>query len=115
MESEQNLALTLLRHLLPPHKDNEKAAAYVSDMGTSVPQIEWTVVRPTDLINGEKKGYELFEKPKKGLFDGAKGGIATRATVASFMVDLVMNEKLWDDWKYKMPVLHDEVGEVMCM
>lgn len=110
----ERLILTLLRYLLPPHKDNEKAAAYISAMNTSVPEIEWTVVRPTDLINGVKTKYELFDKPQKGLFSGAKGGVTTRATAANFMVDLIMNNNLWNDWKYKMPVVHDEVGDVVC-
>lgn len=110
----ERATLTLLRYLLPPHKDNEMAASYVSSLQGSVPEIEWTVVRPTDLIDGSAKRYELFDKPQKKLFDGAKEGIATRATVASFMVDMIMDDQLFNTWKYKMPVMHDETGEVVC-
>jgi len=109
----ERVVLTLLRHLLPPHKDNELAAAYTSNVKSV--QIEWTVVRPTDLINGEMTKYELFAKPQKGLFDGAKGGVTTRANVAKCMVDLIMTDALWNDWKFKMPVVHDFDGDVTCV
>jgi hypothetical protein len=76
------------------------------------------VVRPTDLINGESTKYETFVKPQKILFGSAEDGIATRANVALFMVDLIMSsdeDKLWQTWKGKMPVVHDDMGgDVVC-
>lgn len=108
--SAERVVLTLLHYLLPPHADNEKVAAYTS--GIKSAKIEWTVVRPTDLINGDAKKYQLFSKPQGRLFGG--DGITTRATVAKFMVDLIMNDKLWNDWKCKMPVVYDKVGDVAC-
>ncbi|KAL7533362.1 hypothetical protein ACHAXR_005182 [Thalassiosira sp. AJA248-18] len=104
----ERAAFSLLRHLIPPHKDNELAAAYISSMNS--PKIEWTVVRPTDLINAEKSSkYELFDKPQKGLFSGAKEGITTRANVAKCMVDMILTVDLWEAWKFKMPVVHDDL------
>lgn len=112
----ERTVLTMLRYGLPPHNDNEKAAAYISAVDS--PVIEWVVVRPTDLINGESSKYETFTKPQKSLFGSAKDGIATRANVALFMVDLIMSsdeDKLWQTWKGKMPVLHDDMGgDVVC-
>lgn len=106
--------LTALRYLIPPHKDNELAAAYISTVCS--PKIEWTVVRPTDLINGDSTKYELFAKPQKSLFGGAEDGTTTRANVAKCMVDMIMTDDLWDNWKFKMPVVHDDLGEdVICM
>jgi hypothetical protein len=81
------------------------AASYISKVQT--PLIEWVVVRPTDLINGEVNEYELFDKPQKSLFDGASGGLATRASVAKSMVDLILTNDLWEEWKGRMPVVHD--------
>lgn len=101
----ERFVLFLLRHLIPPHKDNEMAASYISKVQT--PLIEWVVVRPTDLINGEVNEYELFDKPQKSLFDGASGGLATRASVAKSMVDLILTNDLWEEWKGRMPVVHD--------
>lgn len=100
--------LSLLSYLIPPHKDNMMAAAYISKVDS--PQIEWVVVRPTDLINGKVTNYALFFKPQKSLFAGAKGGLATRSNVGKCMVDLILSSELWEDWKFKMPVLHDDTG-----
>lgn len=109
----ERAVLTALRYIIPPHKDNELAAAYISNVNS--PKIEWTVVRPTDLINGKATKYELFSKPQKSLFGGEKDGITTRANVAKCMVDMIMTDTLWDTWKSNMPVVHDDLGgDVIC-
>jgi len=104
--------LSLLRCLVPPHVDNEAAADYIwNSLGTTTKtnagdSLEWCVVRPTDLIEGTPtlESYKLYQKPVGGLFGS---GEATRSNVATFMVDLTINDKLWNEWKYQMPVLHN--------
>lgn len=101
----ERFVLFLLRCLIPPHVDNEEAAAFVHSLGESPDSLEWSVVRPTDLIDGPPTGkYQLFDKPQGGLF-GA--GVATRSHVAHSMVELILNDAKWQQYKYKMPVLHD--------
>jgi len=57
------VVLFLLRNLVPPVADNEAAAAYLHSLGDNS-GVEWSVVRPTDLIDGPPTGkYELFDKP----------------------------------------------------
>jgi len=102
----ERVLLQLLHYLLPPHADNESAAAYMHSLGTNS-DISWTVVRPTDLIDGKPTGsYQLFDKPQGGLF-GA--GDVTRSHVAEFMTELILDENKWNQWKFKMPVIHDKV------
>ena len=72
---------------------------------TDYPHLEWTVVRPTDLVDGPSSKYELFEKPQNTLFGG--DGVSTRANVAKSMCDMLLTEKLWEEWKFKWPVVHD--------
>jgi nucleoside-diphosphate-sugar epimerase len=100
--------LTMIRYLIPPHGDNERAAAYLHGLDreneNENASIEWIVVRPTDLIDGDAGQYTLYSKPQGSLFGS---GAATRANVAKSMVDLLTDEKLWEQWKYHMPVLHD--------
>ena len=62
------------------------------------------MIRPTDLIDGTVTKYELFPSPPGSLFGD---GVATRANVAKSMVDLILTDILWSEWKFQMPVLHD--------
>lgn len=96
--------LWLIRYMIPPHADNELAAAHVNSLGTN--GLEWSVVRPGDLIDGEVSEYVLEEKPRPGLFDSSSP--ATRANVAKCMVDMILNDTTWQEWKFQMPVLHDK-------
>lgn len=98
----ERLILSCLRVTVPPAKDNELAASFLSkDIGKDKAWIEWVVVRPDDLIEGDVSDYEVFTKPRPGLFGS---GETTRANVAAFMVDLIMNDDTWKKWIYDMPV-----------
>ena len=99
----ERLVVGCLRPLMPPVKDNEEAARYLSkDVGEKHEYVEWVVVRPTDLIDGEVSEYSLTEKPVTGLFGD---GEATRANVGHFISTLITNDDAWKKWVYKMPVL----------
>lgn len=101
----ERLVLSILRNVIPPHADNEEAAAYLAnDLGVEKAPVEWTVIRPTDLIDGNTTEYELFDKPKGSLFGS---GEATRANVAKCMVDMILSDEKWERYKFKMPVLHN--------
>ncbi len=56
--------LFLLRHTLPPHRDNETAAEYLyRNIGKENKYIEWCSVRPDSLINAQISKYEIIESP----------------------------------------------------
>jgi len=99
--------INVLRFLVPPHADNEAAAAYFFNVGTNS-SVEWSVVRPTDLVDGEATEYTFHPKPIGSLFGS---GIATRANVAKAMVDLVTDETVWEKYKFQFPVLCDAETE----
>ena len=103
----ERFIFALLRYLILPVADNEQAALYLHNLGGDT-GVEWCVVRPDDLIDGEVSMYHLLPKPHFGLF-GA--GIATRANVAHFMVELSLNDDKWQKLKYQMPVLNNVVDE----
>jgi hypothetical protein len=95
--------LTLLRHVLPPHRDNETAAQHLQQgVGKENSYIEWCCVRPGLLTNGAVSAYELEEYPSTGIL---KGRPTARSNVAAFMSELVADPDLWDRWKFKMPVI----------
>lgn len=98
----ERIILSLLRFLLPPVKDNEEAAEYFSNtIGQQSNTVEWVVVRPDDLIDGDVSEYKVFDKPYGSLFGG---GETTRANVAAFMSKLILDDEVWVKWKYRMPM-----------
>lgn len=100
----ERFILFLLRHLIPPHVDNEEAAAYLHDHVDGSSNVQWVAIRPTALIDADKPStYKLMDKPF-GLFAGC---VATRANVAKCMVDMITDDELFEKNKMSMPVLHD--------
>lgn len=99
--------ISIIRYLIPPHSDNEGAAEHLYKLGKDT-SVEWTAVRPTDLIDGESTDYEVFDKPQGSLFGS---GTARRSNVAKFMVDLVTDETKWTTYKFDFPVVYDKAEE----
>ncbi len=102
----QKCVIALLRLLLPPHVDNEKAADYLrTEIGQKNQFIEWTAVRPDSLIDESNvTEYEVHPSPtRSALFDAGK---VSRINVAHFMADLIGNDDLWKKWKGQMPVIY---------
>jgi hypothetical protein len=80
----QKCVIGLLRLLLPPHVDNEKAADYLrTEIGQNNGAIEWIAVRPDGLINEDKvTNYEIFQSPiRSAIFNAGK---VSRINVWSF-------------------------------
>ncbi len=99
----ERLVLTLLRHAMPPHRDNETAAAYLHrHIGRNNKHIEWCSVRPDSLIDAEVSPYGIAASPTTGIFSGRP---TTRSNVAHFMAELIANPELWNTWKFRMPVI----------
>jgi len=104
----QKCVIALLRLLLPPHVDNEKAADYLrTQIGQNDNQIEWIAVRPDALINNETETqYNIFQSPNRSpIFNPGK---TSRINVAAFMHELITNNKLWQQWKGQMPVIYNQ-------
>ncbi|MDO6743222.1 SDR family oxidoreductase [Tenacibaculum soleae] len=103
----QRFVIFLLRLLLPPHVDNEKAADYLrTQIGQNNKYIEWTAVRPDSLINENKvTDYEIHPSPTRSAIFNA--GEVSRNNVASFMSKLITKNELWEQWKGKMPVIYN--------
>ncbi|SHE69149.1 NAD(P)-dependent oxidoreductase [Pedobacter caeni] len=103
----QKIMIGLLRLLLPPHPDNEKAADYLRQkIGQSNPFIEWVAVRPDSLIDLEKvTTYSLHASPtRSALFNP---GQTSRINVAHFMAQLLTDQAIWKNWKGQMPVIYN--------
>lgn len=105
----EGIVIGIMRALLPPQRDNEKAADFLrTEIGQDHPSIEWVAVRPDGLVNQEKTSdYSLHQSPTRSvLFDA---GITSRINVAHFMADLISNDALWAQWKGQMPVIYNRI------
>ena len=104
----QKCVIALLRLLLPPHVDNEKAADYLrTQIGQTDNTIEWVVVRPDGLINEDNVSeYEIYASPTRSAIFNA--GKVSRINVGHFMVCLIDDDKLWSKWKGQMPVIYSK-------
>lgn len=102
----QKCVIGLLRLLLPPHVDNEKAADYLrTQIGQNNRAVEWVAVRPDGLINEDQvSDYEIFPSPTRSAIFNA--GKVSRINVANFMANLITNENLWKEWIGQMPVIY---------
>ena len=103
----QTCVIWLLRLLLPPHVDNEKAADFLrTEVGQNDTRIEWVVVRPDTLTNeDEVTNYDLFPSPvRSAIFDA---GTTSRINIGHFMARLMTDQDTWNEWKGKMPVIYN--------
>ena len=103
----QAVVVGLIRNLLPPHADNEMAAAYLQKkFGPHQKIIEWAAVRPDSLTDAASVSkYNIHPSPtRSAIFDA---GQSSRINVANFMSQLITHQPLWDKWKYKMPVIYN--------
>ncbi len=95
--------LALLRHTLPPHRDNETAAEHLhQNLGKESQHVEWCSVRPDSLVEAEISSYDIEQSPTTSIFTGRP---TARANVAHFMIELVENGELWSTWRFRMPVI----------
>ena len=104
----QKCVIGLIRLLLPPHVDNEKAADYLrTQIGQNNKFIEWTAVRPDGLINEEEvSDYEIYPSPiRSAIFDPGK---TSRINVGHFMANLISDTNIWNKWKGQMPVVYNK-------
>lgn len=103
----QRIVIAILRILLPPHMDNEKAADYLrARIGQNNRAIEWVAVRPDALTDGkEVTKYDVRRSPlRNAIFDS---GTTSRINVGNFMAELILNESTWLRWKGQMPVIYN--------
>lgn len=103
----QRLVVTLIRWLVPPHADNEAAAAYLQgrckqgELGA-----QWVIVRPDSLVDANiVSEYEVEKSPSRSaIFDPGK---TSRINVADFMANLLEDPSLWNKWQGLMPVVYN--------
>ncbi|KAK9720908.1 hypothetical protein K7432_003856 [Basidiobolus ranarum] len=101
----ESVLVSTMQTLLPPYSDSVLSAQYVSkEIGTENQYIEWTTVRPDGFIDGEISEYTLKPSPEHAFYQPDH---TTKANIAHFMCELVVNSDTWNEWKFKMPIIID--------
>ena len=101
----EKVLVWMLRGVLPPARDNQSAANVLHErIGAGHPCVQWAVVRPDTLLEGEVSAYTLHTGLVNSLF---APGQTRMANVAHFMGELVTNPLAWQDWQGKLPVIID--------
>lgn len=106
ISNAQKIVLTLIRRLVPPHLDNERAANYLRSEFKNDNKIKWVIIRP-DTLTTEKSisAYSLHASPtRSAIFDPGK---TSRINVANFMARLTRENYLFNYWQGKMPVIYN--------
>ena len=103
----EKIIFSLLKILLPPHKDNMLAANHLVNRLSSQTNIAWVAVRPDSLFDeDEVTEYEIHSKKiRSPIFNPGK---TSRINVSHFMVELITNDKLWQEWKHRTPVIYNK-------
>lgn len=103
----ERATLAMLRGVLPPAKDNQRAADFLRrEVGASSPWTRWVAVRPDSLLEGDVSGYTTHDGLVASLFAPDRTNMAN---VAHFMCELVTDDAAWDQWEGKLPVIVNAV------
>jgi putative NADH-flavin reductase len=103
----EKCAFALIRVLLPPQIDNEKAADFLRTRLKNNPRVEWCAVRPDGLIDEKNVSpYEIHPSPTRSAIFNA--GKISRINVAHFMAELITSDETWNKWKGQMPVIYNK-------
>ena len=107
----ERAVLHLLRLLVPPHADNERAAEYLrAHIVSDDPQIEWAAVRPDTLFDEDRvTPYTVHPSPTRSAIFNA--GRTSRINVAHFMASLITDDDIWREWKGRMPVVYNRTDQ----
>ena len=101
----QRAFLRGLRLVLPPSRDNQRAADFLAnEVGPADPHLHWVVVRPDTLKEGDVDEYVVHDAIVSSLF---RPDHTRMAHVAHFMCELVTDDVTWERWRSRMPVVVD--------
>jgi hypothetical protein len=109
----EQCVMGLIRLLLPPQVDNERAADYLrTQIGQNDHTIEWAAVRPDTLTDeSQVTAYAVYASPtRSALFDPGK---TSRINVGHFMAELMTDDALWHKWKGQMPVIYNKASSLL--
>ena len=100
----ERAALSVIRAVVPPARDNQRAAEVLAARPANDRYVEWVVVRPDSLTEGDVGPYTLHGQRIASIFAADHTAIAN---VAHFMSELATSSSVWSTWRRQMPVIVD--------
>jgi len=101
--SGQRFLLWVMRVLVPPARDNQRAAEFFAlEIGASDPHVEWVAVRPDTLRGGDITDYRLHDELVSSILHPDETNMAN---VAHFACELTCDDDTWKRWRGRMPVI----------
>jgi nucleoside-diphosphate-sugar epimerase len=97
--------LGALRAVLPPARDNQRAADLLArEVGPDDPNLQWVAVRPDTLTEGDVSAYDVHETLVASI---VRPDRTRMSQVAHFMCELATDDTAWHRWRGRMPVIVD--------
>lgn len=101
----QRAYLWALGAVVPPVRDNQHAADLLAhEVGREDPRLQWVVVRPDTLTDGDVAEYAVHDAIVSSIF---RPDHTRMSEVAHFMCELVTDDATWQRWSGRMPVIVD--------
>lgn len=100
--------VAVLRAVLPPARDHQRAADVLAAEGDAA-SLEWTVVRPDTLVDGDVAPVRVEEELITSL---VRPATTRRASLARFLAQLATDADAWGRWRGRMPVIVDATASV---
>ena len=101
----ERFVLAILRAVVPPARDNQRAADRLAAAGRrDGSSVAGVVVRPDTLAEGEASRYEVHGELVASL---VRPRTTRMANVARFLADLAVDDAAWARWRGTMPVIVD--------
>ena len=103
----QKCVVAIIRALVPPHRDNERAAEHLrTEVGAGDAAVEWVAVRPDTLIDDPAvTSYDVHSSPVRSAI--VTPGKTSRINVAHFRAEFVTDPVARSTWRGQMPVLYN--------
>lgn len=101
----ERACMKVMRAFVPPARDNQRTAdLLVHEVGPTDPHLQWVIVRPDTLTEGDVAEYRVHEALVSSLF---KPDSTRMSEVAHFMCELATDDATWQRWRSRMPVIVD--------
>lgn len=103
----EKLVMAIMDTILPPTRDNKYTVRHLKKrLPKGNTTAEWTAVRPDTLFDADEvTEYRIVPTHERSPIFNA--GNTSRINAGHFMAALVTEDDLWEEWKFRMPIVYN--------